>query len=264
MSLFRVKKTALALMALFTLSACSITPQPSVVQTHIYMAGDSTMSVKELKDYPETGWGMPFAYFFNDTITVDNRAMNGRSTRTFIEEARWESIMKTLTAGDFVFIQFGHNDESEQKVDRYTTPVEYKQNLLRFINDVRAAKAEPILLSPITRRSFNASGVIAPTHPYAPLSVEVAKESGVTFIDMEKITRAYFQSMGDKDSAMRFNHILANTHPNYPNGVRDNTHLNELGAREVAQLVLTELKKINHPLSNRLRSVDPKHLTLSY
>ncbi|QIL89998.1 phosphate ABC transporter permease [Microbulbifer sp. SH-1] len=233
-------------------------------ETTVFMAGDSTMAIKEIKDYPETGWGVPFAVFFEDSVNVDNRAMNGRSTRTFIEEGRWAGIMDELKAGDYVIIQFGHNDESESKKDRYTTPEQYKTNLSRFINDVRKAKAEPILMSPITRRYFEGEHKIKHTHPYAPLVREVAAEEKVEFIDMEVVTREYFQAMGDRDSALRFMHIAPDLHPNYPVGVRDDTHLNNLGAREVAQLVLAELRKREHPLAKRLRNADPKHLALKY
>ncbi|WP_041523506.1 rhamnogalacturonan acetylesterase [Gilvimarinus agarilyticus] len=229
--------------------------------TQVFMAGDSTMSIKEVKDYPETGWGVPFSYFFAEDIVVDNRARNGRSTRTFKSEGRWQGIMDELQAGDYVFIQFGHNDQSEHKKDRYTPPADFGKNLEGFIADVRGKKAEPILLTPITRRYFNEQGVIEPTHGvYADLVRDVASEQKVTLLDMEAITREYFQAMGDDLSALRFMHIAPDLHPNYPIGVNDNTHLNHLGAREVAQLVLTELKRQDHPLAKQLRTPDPKHL----
>ena len=233
--------------------------------TRVFMAGDSTMSIKEIKDYPETGWGMPFSYFFNDNIIVENRAKNGRSTNSFIAEGRWQKIVDELKSGDYVIIEFGHNDQSKHKTDRYTSPQEFSANLTRFISDVRRKNAQAILMTPITRRYFDKNGNITNTHPiYADLVREVASETKVDFIDMEKVTQQYFQQLGDENSALRFMHILPNLHPNYPNGVKDNTHLNQLGAREVAQLVLTELKKIDHPLSKNLREVDPKHLKLSY
>lgn len=258
----------------FLLAAAGCTYAPSADQptksaplngtTTVHLAGDSTLSEKELKDYPETGWGVPFAVFFEPSITVVNHAKNGRSTRTFLEEGRWDTILTNLNAGDYVFIQFGHNDESEHKKDRYTTPEEYQANLSRFIRDVRSKHAEPILLSPITRRYFNSDGSIKETHPYAPLCRSVAQNESVTFLDMEAITREYFQELGEELSALRFMHIPAGLHPNYPNGVRDDTHLNQMGAREVAQLVLAELRKQHHPLTKRLRTPDPKHLRLSY
>src|SRR4051794_12239462 len=92
----------------------------------VFMAGDSTMSVKETKAYPETGWGMPFQYFFDSTVTIVNKAKNGRSTKTFISEGLWQSIISNVQPGDYVFIQFGHNDESKEKTERYTTPEEYR------------------------------------------------------------------------------------------------------------------------------------------
>ncbi|WP_049721996.1 rhamnogalacturonan acetylesterase [Gilvimarinus polysaccharolyticus] len=231
--------------------------------TRVFMAGDSTMSIKEVKDYPETGWGVPFSYFFDENIVVDNRARNGRSTRTFITEGRWGEIVAALQPGDYVLIQFGHNDQSEHKQDRYTPPQDYKANLARFVADVRLKQAEPILLTPITRRYFNEQGVITPTHGvYPDLVRELAHVQKVVLVDMEAITRNYFGALGDELSALRFMHIAANLHPNYPLGVTDDTHLNHLGAREVAQLVLTELKRQQHPLVSRLRIPDPKHLTL--
>ncbi|WP_339898606.1 rhamnogalacturonan acetylesterase [uncultured Gilvimarinus sp.] len=243
-----------ALMLLSTLSYAAD-------KTQVFMAGDSTMSIKEVKDYPETGWGVPFSYFFADNIVVDNRARNGRSTRTFKSEGRWQGIMDALQPGDYVFIQFGHNDQSEHKKDRYTPPADFSKNLEGFVADVRGKKAEPILLTPITRRYFNEQGVIDPTHGvYADLVREVAASQKVTLLDMEAITREYFQAMGDEFSALRFMHIAPDLHPNYPIGVTDDTHLNHLGAREVAQLVLTELKRQQHPLAKQLRTPDPKHL----
>ena len=103
----------------------------------VWMAGDSTMSIKQVKAYPETGWGMPFSYFFDSTVKVENRAKNGRSTKTFISEKLWQGIIDNLQEGDYVFIQFGHNDEAKEKVERYTTPDEYKANLTRFVNETR-------------------------------------------------------------------------------------------------------------------------------
>lgn len=233
-------------------------------KTTIFMAGDSTMAIKETKDYPETGWGVPFSSFFEDDISVKNYAKNGRSTRTFISEGLWGNIIKKIHEGDYVFIQFGHNDESITKKDRYTTPNEYKKNLARFIKETQEKGANPILLTPITRRYFSKNGKIRPTHSHYQFCMEVGKKHDIPFIDMDLITRNYFTAIGDKASALRFMHIPPNTHPNYPFGVRDNTHTNHLGAREVAQLVLAELKKIEHPLAHRLRIPDPKHLTLKY
>src|ERR1051325_8860940 len=90
----------------------------------VYLIGDSTMANKQVSAYPETGWGMPFAYFFDSTVTVDNRAQNGRSTRTFMEEKRWQPVVDNLQDGDYVFVQFGHNDEVNTKAS-YTTEEQF-------------------------------------------------------------------------------------------------------------------------------------------
>ena len=238
--------------------------EPSMAPvTTVFMAGDSTMSIKHPKDFPETGWGVPFATFFDDTVRVENRAKNGRSTKTFITEGLWGKIMDEIKPGDYVFIQFGHNDESIKKQERYTTPEEFKTNLVRFIRETREKDAKPILLSPITRRYFDGDNIKL-THTHSPMVVEVAEEQGVAFIDMDPLTRAHFEEMGDAASTLRFMHIKPKLHPNYPNGVRDDTHTNSLGAREIAQLVLVELRKMDHPLVEHLRTPDPKHLKLKY
>ena len=118
--------------------------QPIKRKTKIYLIGDSTISIKETKVYPETGWGMPFVYFFDSTIEVDNRAKNGRSTRTFISENRWQSVADSLQNGDYVFIQFGHNDESKEKADRYVTPEQFKINLTKFVVETKnISRCEP-------------------------------------------------------------------------------------------------------------------------
>ncbi|WP_416308356.1 rhamnogalacturonan acetylesterase [Neptunicella sp. SCSIO 80796] len=254
------KLLLLTLMTLF--SALSRADEPIV---QVFMAGDSTMAIKDVKDYPETGWGVPFSYFFNQQTKVDNLAKNGRSTRTFISEGRWQSILDSLHEGDYVFIQFGHNDEHKTKVDRYTTPEQFTANLTRFVVETRDKKAHPLLLTPITRRYFDPQGKLQETHPvYAELVRQVAKQENVVLIDAEKLTHDHFQAQGDAGSLLRFMHIAPGVHPNYPVGVSDDTHLNQLGAREVAQLVLAELKRLQHPLASRLRIPDPKHLTLKY
>lgn len=216
------------------------------------MAGDSTMSIKETRAYPETGWGMPFAHFWDSSVVVVNRAKNGRSTRTFISEGIWKSIADEMSEGDYVFIQFGHNDESKEKTDRYTTPDEYKANLTRFINEAKAKKAIPVLFTPVSRRKFK-DGKAVETHvEYSALAAEVAKATGVAFIDLDIKSRELYQRMGEETSKLLFLQLQPSEHPNYPEGKNDNTHFTELGARLIAQMVLAELKALNLPLTQRI------------
>ena len=120
----------------------------------IYMIGDSTMSNKKPEAFPETGWGMAFGKFFDKSVTIDNRAQNGRSTKSFIAENRWQPVVDQLKKGDYVFIEFGHNDEKVDKPLVGTTLEEFRTNLIKFVLETRAKKASPVLLTPITRRSF--------------------------------------------------------------------------------------------------------------
>lgn len=218
----------------------------------IWLAGDSTISIKDTKAYPETGWGMPFVHFFDSTVTVKNIAKNGRSTRTFISEKLWEFIETNLQEGDYVFIQFGHNDESKEKVDRYTTPGEYKSNLVKFISETRSKKAHPVLLTPVSRRKFKDTLQI-PTHEiYSALVKEVAKEQQVPLIDLDAKSMTLYQQFGAENSKLLFLQLKPGEHPNYPEGKNDNTHFNELGARMVAQLVLSGIKELKLELADRI------------
>ena len=219
----------------------------------IYMIGDSTMSIKAPRAYPETGWGMPFAGFFDSTVKVDNRAKNGRSTRTFISENLWQPVFDNLNEGDYVFIQFGHNDESKEKTERYTTPDQYKENLTRFVKETRSKKAIPVLLTPVSRRRFDKEGNALETHAaYSPLVKEVAKALNVLFIDLDTKSKDLYQQMGVENSRLLFLQLKPGEHPNYPGGKDDNTHFNELGARLIAQIVLAEVKVIDPLLAGRI------------
>lgn len=219
----------------------------------VFLIGDSTVSEKETSAYPETGWGMPFKYFFDSSVSIENHAKNGRSTRSFIAENRWAVVVEKLKPGDYVFIQFGHNDESREKVDRYTTPEEYKRNLNKFISEARSKNATPVLLTPVSRRRFDEGGIAIQTHAeYSPLVREVAKETNAPLIDLDEKSRALYQELGEEHSKLLFLQLLPREHPNYPEGKEDNTHFNELGARKVAQLVLSEIMALRLELSDRI------------
>ena len=218
----------------------------------IFMAGDSTMSVKEVNAYPETGWGMPFANFWDSTVTVINRAKNGRSTRTFITEGLWKSIVDEMSEGDYVFIQFGHNDEVPTKASA-TKPAEFKTNLIKYVTDTRNKKATPILLTPMARRNFDSTGKIVGTHDeYSAIIRTVAGENNVLLIDMDKKSQELLQEFGVAASKYLFNHLKPGEHPNYPEGKEDNTHFSELGARKLAGIVLAEIRNLKIDLTERI------------
>jgi lysophospholipase L1-like esterase len=212
----------------------------------IYGIGDSTMANKPTENgNPERGWGQMLPLFFNDSITVDNRAVNGRSTKSFINEKRWDTIYKVLKPGDYVFIQFGHNDQKEKDSTRYTNPhTAYRHNLIRFVNEARAKGAIPVLFSSIVRRNFNEKGVLISTHGDYPLETRlVAQEYKVPFIDMEYYTELLEQSYGPEKSKNLHLHFKAGEIPFYKDDKADDTHLSINGATEIAKIAVEELKK---------------------
>jgi len=226
------------------------TPSPKI---KIWLCGDSTMSIKQTTAYPETGWGMPFVYFWDSTVEVKNLAKNGRSTRTFISEGLWQQAYDGMQEGDFVFIQFGHNDEVKEKVGSYTTPDQYKSNLVRFITEARSKKATPILLTPVSRRKFDSTGKQVQTHEYySNLVREVAVQEKVLFIDVDVQSQSLYQQWGEEKSTHLFLQLQKGEHPNYPEGKIDNTHFNEIGARTIAQLVLKNIIALNTPLNQHI------------
>ena len=153
-----------------------------------------------------------------------------------------------------MFIQFGHNDESKEKTDRYTSPDDYKANLGRFINETREKKAFPVLLTPVSRRQFDSLGHVKETHAeYSPLVREVAKQYNVPMIDMDEKSKELLQKFGPENSKLLFMQLEPGEHPNYPDGRNDNTHFNELGARKIAQLVLQGIKELKLELAERIR-----------
>jgi lysophospholipase L1-like esterase len=244
-----MKKIQVILAAIFLLSFI----QPIKKKIKVYLIGDSTIAIKETKSYPETGWGMPFTYFFDSTIEVDNRAKNGRSTRTFISENRWQLVADSLQEGDYVFIQFGHNDESKEKTDRYVTPEQFKINLTKFVSESRAKKANPVLITAVARRKFDSTNHIVDGHGvYTQIVRELAKELDVPMIDLQKTSTALLEKWGVENSKLLFLQLEKGEHPNYPDGKIDNTHFSELGARRMAQLVLEDIKKLNLELANHI------------
>jgi lysophospholipase L1-like esterase len=225
---------------------------PEKKKTTLWLCGDSTMSIKETKAFPETGWGMPFVYFWDSSVTVINKAKNGRSTSSFRNEGLWKQVMEGAAEGDYIFIQFGHNDEVPTK-KTYTTETEFRNNLKQYVKEARDKKAQPVLLTPMARRKFNVEGRIEGTHDvYAQIIREVAAEEKVPLFDMDKKTQSLYQQYGVEPSRLLFLQLKPGEHPNYPDGKEDNTHFSELGARLLAQMVLQEIREQLPELSQRI------------
>jgi lysophospholipase L1-like esterase len=225
----------------------------------IYLAGDSTMAQKLPDKRPETGWGEALQKFFNeDKVKIDNHAQNGRSTRSFIAENRWQAILDKLKAGDYVFIQFGHNDAAKNRPDRYTLPEDYRKNLIRFINEVREKKANPVLFTPVMRRRFDAEGKFEDSHgEYPDIVRSVATENRVPLIDMHRKSEHVLKQYGVEESKKLFLHLKPDENPNYPKGIEDNTHFSPLGASIMAGLAVEGIREQKLGLTRHLKRMLP-------
>lgn len=235
-------RRALPLAALLLATIAATRERPITV----FLAGDSTMAEKRPGRRPETGWGEALpAYFAPGAVRIENRAKNGRSTRTFIAEGLWQGILDDLRPGDYVLVEFGHNDESKAKVDRYTPPADFARNLRRFVADVRAREGVPVLLTPVYRRKFDAAGHVVDTHgEYPDLVRAVAASEHVLLVDMHRLSGELLERWGPDSSRALFLQLEPGQHANYPEGIHDETHFSPLGARLVAELALREMRRM--------------------
>jgi len=250
--MLHIKKIGPGIIGSLLLLAFTFSPEKHI---KVYLIGDSTMCNYETSRTPLAGWGMPFRFFFDSTVTIDNRAKGGRSTRTFISENRWQSIADSLQEGDYVLIQFGHNDEAKEPIykDRYTPVADYKINLIKFITETRLKKAIPVLVTPVTRMRFDKEGNIEETHKeYSAAVWETGNQYQTSVIDLDKKSRELLQQLGPVYSKMLFMQLDTLEHPNYPNGQNDNTHFNEYGARRIAELVLAEIRSLKLELAEHI------------
>jgi lysophospholipase L1-like esterase len=219
----------------------------------VYTVGDSTMANKIAEVYPETGWGQKFQNYFDSKVKVSNHAVNGRSSKSFIDEGRWKVVLDSLKRGDYVFIQFGHNDEKTNDPARFTDPQSsYKQYLERYIQETREKGATPVLLTSIVRRKFDETGKLIETHGKYPDAVrEVAVNCQVILIDLQLLTHKLISSMGDEPSKKMY--LWTASDPKFPNGRKDNTHLSVEGAKTFAGMVAREVAKMKIPLARHVQ-----------
>jgi lysophospholipase L1-like esterase len=240
---------------LFFICCCMAFMNPPKKKIRVWLIGDSTMCIYESNRAPLAGWGMPFAFFFDSTVKIENKARGGRSTRTFISENRWQPIADSLEEGDYVLIQFGHNDEAKEEKykERYTPVPDYKTNLVKFITESRLKKAIPVLITPVSRMRFDKDGNALETHvEYTAAVWEIGNAYNVPVIDLDAKSRNLFQQFGPQYAKMFFMQLEPMQHPNYPEGQKDNTHFSEFGARRMAELVLAEIRNLKLELGERI------------
>jgi len=222
----------------------------------LHLAGDSTMADKPHDPpNPEYGWGELLPEFFRDPGTVVNYATNGRSTKSFIDEGRWQKLVDALRPGDWVIIEFGHNDEKQEDPQRYAAPRgAYSDNLKRFVADVRARGANPILATPTARRKWDDQGRLVDTHGDYPSAVRaVAAGEHVPLLEMNRLTAALEEGHGVEGSKRLHLWIPAGAYARKADGWKDDTHYSNYGARRVAALAVQEIIRLQLPLADELR-----------
>lgn len=256
------KTAVIAFVSILILSAFS----PKSKVTTIYLIGDSTVADYSLEEnyqtkrFPLVGWGQVFQPFFQKDslklvstilgnakeVKIDDRAKGGRSTRTFFQEGRWAAVYKSLQKGDVVMMQFGHNDGSVEKTERYVDIEGYKEFLRLFINQTREKGATPIVMTPVARNFPWKEGKLTNVHgEYPQAAKDVAKELNVKLIDLNELSMAFFTSKGhDFVTKTYFMSFEAGLYEAYPNGQTDKTHFQTAGGKEVAKLVFNAMKKL--------------------
>ncbi|MBR6642440.1 MAG: rhamnogalacturonan acetylesterase [Lachnospiraceae bacterium] len=233
--------------------------------TRIYYAADSIVAQKNIYTYPETGIGQMLPLYLKRNIFVQNHAENGRSTKSFLDESRLAAIEKDICAGDFLFIQFGHNDEKIADPNRYSEAFgTYQSNLEKFITVARNHKSYPVLLTPLCRRRFDENGVLQDTHGDYPEAMrQLAKRLEVPLIDLCTLSFDEVSKTGDEESKKWFMNFPAGVYPNYPEGKEDNTHLRPEGALFFAGIIAKELRKLGGIYADLLLEAPPnEHSTI--
>lgn len=211
-------------------------------QITVFFAADSTVKAYKQNEWPQRGWAQPFEAYFDENVSFENRARGGRSTKSFIAEGLWDTLLVNVKKGDVVMIQFGHNDHDKRKPERYTPIEEYKTNLTRMVEDVKAKKAVPILVTPLAMRSFKNDSYYDGHGEYPAAMKEVAQNAKVTLIDLNKSSGDYVSNLGYEASENLYMNLEPGVETNWPDGKKDNTHLSNKGAEAMAKLVIDEIR----------------------
>lgn len=226
----------------------------------VFIAGDSTVQTYDDRWKPKAGWGQMIPGYFNSDIIFKNYAISGRSSKSFINEGRLDRILSKIEAKDYLLIQFGHNDAKKHRPDLYTTVPEYKKYLKKYITGARMHGATPILITPMGRREYKekTNKFIISFPNYVQGMKEVADELDVALIDLSSMSVALYDKKGPSGTLSIFLHTKPGEYKAYPDGVNDDTHFQEYGAKQMARLVTTGVKKLDNNLSTYVKDLEYK------
>ncbi len=218
--------------------------------TTVFLCGNST--VVDQDHEPWASWGQMIPRFFNKNICFANYAESGESSNSFIAVGRLEKILTQIKPGDYIFMEFGHNDQ-KQKGDDKGPYKHFTKSLKYYIDEARKRGAIPVLVTPTQRRFFEKDGTIKDTHGEFPVAMrKLAQEEGVYLIDLHKKTTALYEVLGEEDSKKAFVHYPANSFPGQDKALADNTHFNPYGAYQIAKCVIEGMREQKIPLIKSL------------
>lgn len=256
-----LKGEAVFIVTVLPNTASSVKNSIDTSKIRIFIAGDSTACdyphEGERNRFPQTGWGQVFGELFNDKVITVNCARSGRSSKSFLKEENYRFICDNIQKGDYLFIQFAHNDCKTEDLQRYTSPNDnsYQECIYKFISTARNAGAYPVLCTSITRNLPSDTTLV----PYGNALKKIGAAEGIPVIDLYKRTnsllkngiQSFYMRLDPHDGRFTYNTEFTRSQY-YENGSTDNTHLNIIGARSIAKMAAEELRSINHPLAEYL------------
>ena len=250
------EKLTLEFLGTSIVQSIKVTPVSKI--TTIYMAGDSTVMEHDLE--PWASWPQFFQNYLTTDVVIANYAYSGLTLRSFESTYRLEKILYLMEPGDYLFIEFGHNDEKATGDGKGASGV-YTALLKDLIVKTRNKGGSPILVTPIQRRIFNPNGTLKPTHGEFPDAMrKVAQEMQVPLIDVTKMTTSLYQSWGNELSKKAFVHYPANTFPGQISALADNTHFNSFGANEVTRCIVQNIKNAGLDLAKHIKPTVPHYI----
>jgi len=224
----------------------------------VYIASDSTAQTYDAYWKPQAGWGQMLDRYFSSDVVIDNHAIGGRSSKTFYTEGRLDTILRDIQPKDYVFIQFGHNDSTKSRPERYVTVEQYKEYLETYVTGIRQRDGIPVLITPVGRRDFNSEtnqfNVSFPE--YVEGMEEVAADLDVLLVDLSTLSREYYNEIGLEGSRSVFLHADAGLYEAYPDGVQDDTHFQAYGAIQIARLLSEGIERLDTKLSDYVRDIE--------
>lgn len=235
--------------------------EPAKISTPtVYLAGDST--VVDQDNEPWAAWGQMLPSFFGPGVSIANHAESGETIRSFVGERRFDKIFSTIHAGDYLLMQFGHNDQKQGA--GYVLPNDYAALLRQYIALARSKGAHPILVTSMNRRTYDSTGKVRDTlAPYPRVVREVGASEDVPVLDLNALSKTLYEAVGEAKSRSMFVYADANTYPNQTEALHDDTHFNAYGAYELARCVVLGMQQARVPLTTFLREpsvrFDPSH-----